>query len=241
LVSYWATALAVAGFGIAMGYLEAAVVVYLRAAIEAGAVAAAQDPTTTGTYETLEVAREAATLVMIATVGWLAGRAALERLAWTAVVFGLWDIVYYAGLRLAIGWPEAFDTWDLLFLIPWPWVGPVWAPILVSGALIAVGLAATHRLRHGRSVTVVRWQVAAALAGGLLVIGSFLVDGGRVATGDLDAGGAWTGWPLYWAGMVAAAIASGAALRGPVQPDTNATASPNRDRPPAGRPPRPPA
>jgi hypothetical protein len=224
-MSYRATALAVAGFGIAMGYLEAAVVVYLRAAIEAGAVAAAQDPTTSGTYETLEIAREAATLVMIAAVGCLAGRTALERLAWAAVVFGLWDIVYYAGLRLAIGWPEAFDTWDLLFLIPVPWVGPVWAPILVSGALVAFGLAATHRLRHGRAVTVVGWQAAAALAGGSLVIGSFLVDGARVAAGDLEAGGAWTGWPLFWAGMVAAGSASRAALRGPVQPDAGDPAS----------------
>jgi hypothetical protein len=234
VVSYRATAFAVAGFGIAMGYLEAAVVVYLRAAIEAGAVAAAQDPTTSGTYETLEVAREAATLVMIATVGWLAGRAALERLAWAAVVFGLWDIVYYAGLRIATGWPAAFDTWDLLFLIPWPWVGPVWAPILVSSALVAFGLAATHRLRHGRAVTVARWQVAAALAGGLLVIGSFLVDGGRVATGGLDAGGAWTGWPLYLAGMIAAGIASWAALRGSAQPGAGDPAPAGRESPPSG-------
>jgi len=57
---------------------------------------------------------------MIAAVGWIAGRTGLERLAWAAVVFGTWDIVYYAGLRVATGWPTSLDAWDVLFLIPAP-------------------------------------------------------------------------------------------------------------------------
>lgn len=122
------TAVAVVAFGVAFGYLEAVVVVYLRAALglAPGAVMA-HDPATFGTFEAVEIARELATLVMIAAVGTLAGRTRLERLAWAAVVFGAWDIVYYAGLRLAIGWPPTLDTWDVLFFVPTPWVGPVWA------------------------------------------------------------------------------------------------------------------
>lgn len=207
-----ATALAVLCFGIAFGYLEAAVVVYLRAALEIvpGAIPG-HDPATFGTFETVEIAREAATLVMIGAVGSLAGRQPLERLAWASVVFGSWDIVYYAGLRLAIGWPPGLDSWDVLFLIPVPWVGPVWAPVTVSAALVAFGLLAAYRLRAGRAVVVRPANVLAALAGGALVIASFLVDTARVSAGD---DGAWTGWPLFWAGMALAVAGTVGALRG---------------------------
>jgi hypothetical protein len=199
-----------------MGYLEATVVVYLRTAIDAGAVTPAQDPATLGTFEALEVVREAATLVMLAGIGWLAGRTRLERLAWAAVVFGLWDIVYYVGLRLTIGWPSTLDTWDVLFLVPIPWVGPVWAPIGVSGALIGVGFVAARRLRHGLSIALRPGQVAAAFVGGCLVIASFLVDSNRVLAGDVSP---WTGWPLYWIGMGLAAVATAISLIRSVAPE----------------------
>lgn len=206
------TALAVVAFGAAMGYLEAAVVVYLRAALELlpGALPA-HDPDTFGTFEAIEIARELATLVMIAAVGWLAGHGRYERLAWAAVVFGLWDIVYYAGLRIAIGWPPAIDTWDVLFLVPGPWVGPVWAPIVVSTALVGFGLAAARRLRAGGPIVVGPRRTLAAIGGGGLVILSFLVDTNRVLDGDISA---WTGWPLFWAGMALATVATLSALTG---------------------------
>jgi len=204
------TALAVAAFGAAMGYLEAAVVVYLRAALELlpGTIPA-HDPGAFGTFEAIEIARELATLVMIAAVGWLAGRGRYERLAWAAVVFGLWDIVYYLGLRVAIGWPPAFDTWDVLFLVPGPWVGPVWAPIVVSVALVGFGLAAARRLRSGEPIVVGTLRALAAIGGGGLVILSFLVDTNRVMAGDVSA---WTGWPLFWTGMALAVVATLTAL-----------------------------
>ncbi|TLN07192.1 hypothetical protein FDZ74_12710, partial [bacterium] len=58
----------VAAYAVAMAYLEAAVVVYLRGLLN----------TTNATVELhgymgIEVMREAATLVMLAAVGWLAG------------------------------------------------------------------------------------------------------------------------------------------------------------------------
>lgn len=204
------TAIAVVALGIAMGYLEAVVVVYLRAAIGNGSVVAAHDPATIGTFEAVEIAREVATLVMIAAVGWLAGRRLLERLAWAAVTFGVWDILYYVGLRLTIGWPPTLDTWDVLFLVPAPWVGPVWAPILVSAALVAFGLAAARRLRAGLRVRVGRVRAVAALGGGALVILSFLLDAGRVLAGDVTP---WSGWPVFWTGLALAAAASVSALQ----------------------------
>ena len=82
--SFASTAVAILAFGVAFGYVEAAVVVYLRAALglaPAGLVSV-HDPATFGAFEGVEIARELATLVMIGAVGWLAGRSGLERLAW---------------------------------------------------------------------------------------------------------------------------------------------------------------
>ena len=213
IASLLATAIVVLAFGVAMGYLEAAVVVYLRAALDLGSleVVPAVDPGELDTFAAIEIARELATLVMIATVGWLAGRGGLERLAWAAVVFGTWDIVYYLGLWLTIGWPPALDTWDILFLVPTTWVGPVWAPLAVSAALVGFGLAAAGRLRLGHPVLVGPVGVIAALAGGGLVILSFLIDADRVLAEDASA---WSAWPVFWLGMGLAAAAAASALSG---------------------------
>lgn len=204
------TAIAILAFGAAFGYVEATVVVYLRAALQLLPDAVvAHDPGTFGTFEAVEIARELATLVMIAAVGSLAGKSSLERLAWAAVVFGTWDIVYYAGLRLAIGWPPSLDTWDVLFLVPTPWVGPVWAPLIVSLALVTVGLAAAWRVRAGLPIAVGPWRVTVALAGGALVILSWLLEP------NVSASQPWAAWPVFWLGMVLAIVAAASALLGP--------------------------
>ena len=214
---FLSTAVPVLVFGVAMGYLEAAVVVYLRSALGNLSIAVpSHDPGTFGTFgtfEAVEIARELATLVMIVAVGWLAGRSRLERLAWAAIVFGTWDIVYYLGLRVAIGWPPSFDTWDVLFLVPMAWVGPVWAPIVVSAALVAVGLTAARRLRAGRPV-VGPVRAIGALAGGGLVVLSFMVDTNRVLAGGSSA---WSAWPLFWAGMALAGATTVTALTRPAR------------------------
>ncbi len=200
------TAVAVVAFGVAFGYVEAAVVVYLRAALElAPGAVMAQSVGSFGTFEAVEIARELATLAMIAAVGTLAGRTRLERLAWAAVVFGAWDIVYYVGLRLAIGWPLTLDSWDVLFLVPTRWVGPVWAPLVVTAALVGAGLAAARRLRAGSQIAVGPVRATGALAGGLLVILSFLLP-------NQGGSGQWTAWPVFWVGMALAVVATTSAL-----------------------------
>jgi hypothetical protein len=237
--TFWTTAVVVLAFGVAMGYLEAAVVVYLRAALGLGpaGVALTHDPAAFGSYGAIEVARELATLVMIAAVGWLAGRGGVERVAWAAVAFGTWDIIYYLGLRLIADWPPSLDAWDILFLVPAPWVGPVWAPIVVSAALVGFGLAAAHRVRAGRSIPVGRVRAITATVGAVLIIGSFLVDGDRVRAGEVPT---WSGAPLFGAGMLlgilAAATALAAARSTTAQPEEPRVRNRTGGRPSVGSP-----
>ena len=209
-----ATAVVVVAFGVAMAFLESAVVVYLQRAlgIQVGVLFPLQDPAGVGDLAAIEVGREAATLVMLAAVGWLAGRSWLERLAWTAVAFGTWDILYYAWLWVFIGWPPSLTTWDLLFLIPVPWAGPVWSPVAVSVALVGFGLAAARRLRAGRRVRVGPAQVAAGLLGGVVVIVAFCWNAPLLVEGGIPTD---FPWPVFAAGMAIAAWGAITALRAP--------------------------
>jgi hypothetical protein len=222
------TAAVVIVFAVAMALLESAVVVYLQRAlgIDPRALFPVGDPALTGDLALIEVGREAATLVMLGSVGWLAGRTGLERLAWTAVAFGTWDILYYAWLWAFIGWPPSLDTWDLLFLVPVPWTGPVWAPVTISLALVGFGLAAARRLREGRPVRAGRAQVAAGVAGGLIVIVSFCWNAPLVLDGGIpDA----FPWPVFAAGLALAAWGATAALRPPVNRLARADVTSRRD------------
>src|SRR5881394_3128132 len=162
----------VALFGIAMAAVESAVVVYLRA-LHTGAA-----PLSVLQYElpthllAIEVAREAATLVMLIAVAAVASRNAWEGLLYFALAFGLWDIFYYVWLWVFIGWPPSLFTWDVLFLIPVPWLGPVIAPVIVSLCLVGGSLWLLSRpaLRLSRRA----W--ALAILGGILVLLSFTID-----------------------------------------------------------------
>ena len=206
-----AAALAVIAFAVAMAYLESAVVVYLRAALglDPGVIFPLREPAALGSFAAIELGREAATIVMLAAIGWLAGRSAIERLAWTAVAFGMWDIFYYAWLWIFTGWPPALDTWDLLFLIPVPWAGPVWAPVAVSVALVGFGLWAALRVRRGGRVAIGPWQVLGGIAGGMIVVVSFTLQAGEILAGGLPHDYAWT---VFVAGMAVAVIAALSAL-----------------------------
>ena len=212
-LSFRSTAATVLAYAVAMAYLESAVVVYLTLALggQVGELFPLRPAIETGDLVAIEVGREAATLVMIATAGLLAGRTGLERLAWAAVVFGAWDIGYYAWLNVFSGWPPSLDTTDLLFLIPVPWVGPVWSPVAVSVALVGVGLVAARMIRSGRTVALSGRHWAAGIGGGLLVILSYTLDAGRVIDGGLP--GPYP-WPLFAAGMLLALAAAAHALRG---------------------------
>lgn len=126
-------------FSIAMGFLEAIVVVYLRKIYCPGGFLFPMSPVSPQMY-LVELVREVATLVMLVSIGFLAGRKGLQRLAYFLISFGIWDIFYYVALKLFLGWPDSLLTWDVLFLIPLPWLGPVIAPVLVSLSMIWIGI-----------------------------------------------------------------------------------------------------
>ena len=124
-------------FAVAFGFVEAAVVVYLRASAgllpgQHGFSAAGFPPLLLRT----EIVREAATMIMLAAIAALAGRSACQRVIAFLWTFAIWDIFYYVFLYLTIGWPTSLKNLDLLFLIPVPWTSQVWFPLLVSGLTI---------------------------------------------------------------------------------------------------------
>jgi hypothetical protein len=198
-------ALLVGFFALAMSYLEAAVVVYLQRALSINPLALfpLRDLSTLGGFGTIEVGREVATLIMLVSVGWLAGRNAMERMGWVAIAFGIWDLGYYAWLWIFIGWPTKLGTFDLLFLIPVPWVAPVWAPMVISLALILFGLLVVRRLRLEEMLRVKLWHVVATIVGGLVVIFSFTIDARRILAGGTPSTFAW---PVFVAGLALAII-----------------------------------
>jgi hypothetical protein len=154
-------------YAAAMGMLEAAVVVYLRHIYYPngfGFPLVPMDPTTLR----VEVIREAMTIVMLVCVAMLAAERAWPRLMAFIVAFGVWDIIYYAGLKALLDWPASWLDPDILFLIPSVWVGPVLAPVLVSALWIAAGLALHRRPLRMRPAD---W--IGAIAAAAIVVASF--------------------------------------------------------------------
>jgi hypothetical protein len=155
--------LTLTAFALAFGFVEAAVVVYLRA--DAGLLPGHTAETFADvrrsslpyqqaqslnqfphTLLKIELVREAATMVMLASVAILAGSNMRERWAAFLWAFAVWDIAYYAGLWATLRWPASFTDLDVLFLIPVPWVAQVWYPLLVSTlTLLALALAKARR------------------------------------------------------------------------------------------------
>lgn len=165
-------ALWVTVYAIAMAAVESAVVVYLRALHEGIAPASVLQYQLPMRFLSIEVAREAATLVMLITVAAIAGRNAWEGLLYFALAFGVWDIFYYVWLSVFIGWPPSLLTWDVLFLIPVPWLGPVLAPVIVS--LCLAGGALWLLKRPALRLSPRAWVLASV--GAVLVLLSFTID-----------------------------------------------------------------
>ena len=132
-------------YATAMAWVESAVVYYLRTMIDRIEPYQQHPLPIIGGLGPAELVREAATMVMLLTVGMLAGKSWKSRLGYTAMAFGVWDIFYYVFLKLMCGWPHSLRDWDILFLIPLPWWGPVWAPMSISVLMIIWGTLATTR------------------------------------------------------------------------------------------------
>jgi hypothetical protein len=132
--------LLLAVFGIAMAHLEGVVVVYLRKAL--GMLDSESNRESlekiAPSYLKIEMTREAATIVMMVAIAFLAGNSWPERGIFFLWTFAFWDLFYYLSLYILIKWPPTLKTIDVLFLIPKPWIAPVWFPIGVSSLAIII-------------------------------------------------------------------------------------------------------
>lgn len=196
-------------FSTAFGYLEAAVVSYLRILHEPARLRYYPNRPPAELFPLLtleqlraappeqektlivEIGREAATMLMLAAIALAVAGNARQWAAAFAIAFGIWDVVFYAGLKLILGWPASFFTWDILFLIPLPWVGPVIAPMLVSAAMIAAGIWCLRREELRRPLKIGWWNVAGVLLGALVIILSFTLDSRSILSGGMP-------HPFHW-------------------------------------------
>jgi len=127
-------------FGISMAHLEGITVVYLRGAF------GINDSQTNREllkkipkhYIFIEKTREVATILMLVTIAILVGKTWVEMIVDFIWTFAFWDLFYYLSLYLIIKWPSNLATIDVLFLIPRPWIAPVWIPIGISSVTIII-------------------------------------------------------------------------------------------------------
>jgi hypothetical protein len=162
-------------FAIAMGFLESAVVIYLREILYPGGFAFPLSPVPADLAVT-ELFREVATLVMLVAIGVLASNRFSTGFGWFIFSFAIWDIFYYIFLKLLLGWPESLFTWDVLFLIPTTWTGPVLAPVLVSLTMILLALVILVQAERGKGTRIIPAEWAVLALGSLVLIVAFIFD-----------------------------------------------------------------
>ncbi len=132
-------------FSIAFAWVESAVVVYLREIYFDGEFSFPLTVIWEGGKHVvdplvrIEFGREIATIIILIAVGWITGRNKFQKFCFFMIAFGTWDIFYYIWLFVMVGWPESLMTWDLLFYVPLPWVGPVITPILIAITMVVAG------------------------------------------------------------------------------------------------------
>ena len=193
--------LVVVVFATAMAWVESAVVYYLRTHIDRIVPYQPNPLPIIGGLGPVELMRELATLVMLFTVGALAGRTWRTRVGYMVVAFGVWDIFYYVFLKLMCGWPHSLTDWDILFLLPLPWWGPVLAPMLIALLMIFWGtLASQFERTHPPSLS--NWSVwVLNFIGVALALYVFMADAIRASGGGVDALRnllpTYFNWPLF--------------------------------------------
>jgi hypothetical protein len=162
-------------FAISMAYLETSIVVYLRELYYPEGFGFPLKAIPLHILVT-EIGREAATILMLFAYAKSIGRNGQEVFAYFAFNFGMWDIWYYLWLKLLINWPESLLEWDILFLIPLPWIGPVLAPVLVSLGLIIAGYIILKFEDKKIKVSLRRTDWLLEVIAGGIIIASFLTN-----------------------------------------------------------------
>ena len=197
------TFLIVVVFSIAFGYIEAAVVVYLRQIFHPDGFIFPMTVFGTGPlfkrFLLTEIGREAATIVLIFTGAWLSGHNCRQRIAYFMIIFAVWDIFYYVWLKVILDWPATIMDWDILFLMPVTWASPVLYPILISITLIVFAVAILYRCSCGRPIRATLPDWLAFSASGLIVVVSFCLPGMHITEQDFAS---YFYQPLFAAGYL---------------------------------------
>lgn len=192
-------------YAVAMAWVEAAVVLDLRTMLGEMNPYRPQPMPGPPIVEKAELVREAATLVMLVSVGWLAGSTWRSRLAYAVVAFGVWDIFYYVFLKVLTGWPNTCLDWDILFLLPLPWWGPVLAPVLIAILMISGGALVARFDSPSHPFWPSRRALALNACGALLALYVFMTDAIHALGQGIQALRnllpVWFNWPLFLAAL----------------------------------------
>ncbi len=189
-------------FALAMGYVEAAVVVYLRRIFYPAGFAFPIKRISTD-LALVELGRELATIVMLLGVAFIAEKTRRGRLICFMLLFGIWDIAYYAWLFVTIGWPASLLTWDLLFLIPVIWTGPVIAPVLVSVLIIVTALIYYRHQAESELVRITNAEWTVTILAAVVIFVSFAFNHRVTFGGGIPKRFPWAVFAAGMAGGVA--------------------------------------
>ncbi len=156
-----------------MGILEAIVVVYIRRIFYSTRF---KFPLKLipGSFLKTEILREFCTIIMLISIAFIANKNKLQRFAYFLFCFAIWDISYYFGLKIILGWPSSFFTWDVLFLIPFPWIAPVLAPLISSFSMIILSLTILFILSHDKNFRLKVREWLLIYAGAIIIFVSFM-------------------------------------------------------------------
>lgn len=169
--------LAVVGiFAVAMGFLEAVIVVYLRQIYYPNGFDFPLVSSIESWVLNMEWAREFFTIVMLLCIGFLAGKKFYDRFAYFLYAFAVWDIFYYIWLKVILGWSASLLTWDLLFLIPLPWASPMLAPVIYSVDIIILAVCLIHLQDKYGKVKMLFREWALFVLGSAFILYTFLYD-----------------------------------------------------------------
>ncbi len=166
-------------FAMSMGFLEAIVVVYIRELYYPDGFRFPLKELPQAII-IIEWTREMCTLLMLGTVAWISGKTLLKRFSVFLFIFGVWDIIYYIGLKIFLDWPESLLTWDILFLIPITWVGPVLSPVLCSLLMIFISVVFDNLISKNNLKKLVPKEWILLISGAVFIYFTFTVDFGRI-------------------------------------------------------------
>jgi len=162
-------------FAVAFAFVESSVVVYLQALYYPEGFSFPLK-LISQKHLAVELVREAATILILAALGWIAGWSGWQRFGYFLVAFGIWDLFYYVWLKVILDWPLSLTDWDVLFLIPVPWIGPVIAPISIALLMTVCGGLIVIRISKGRYFRPALLSWLLGLIATVLLLYSFISD-----------------------------------------------------------------